>query len=102
MSVDQPLPNEDAVQALADILAARMQMEGGINMLEMQVRTLVLIEHVQLLTDLLVGLSGGEHTDESITAALCAKVSKVTASIKDELSKPRLVMPSNGAGTKRN
>lgn len=89
-----------AIEALAQVLATSAQMRQGVDIIKMELAVHVLMEHIGVLTELLVEHLSGT-TEARIDALLTGRLQTITQCIKDELEKPRLAMPGVGAGAKR-
>lgn len=117
---DQPLPPSSAspetnarfqeqIDALFPALLRKFQLGGNqFNPVELELRFLVVNEQLNLLTEIVKGLTNGEVTDETITNAMTERVKMLTKNLIDALnSAPRLAiaggaLPPRMNGSKHN
>lgn len=116
---EQPLPVgasaeanarfQTQVNAFGQALMRKFQLGGNqFNPLELELRVFVLIEQVNLLTEIIKKLATGEHTDETLTDAMALRMEAVTRNLMEALEKaPRLAiaggtLPSRMNGSKHN
>lgn len=94
---DQPLPPTDeqeqiaatnarmgvVVQDLGNALVQKFRDSGNqFNVLDIELKVLMLIENVQMLGALVIELSQGKFTDQSITETMTARVEKLVKSME--------------------
>ena len=97
---DQPRPDEvpvptptdrsqELVNQLSQLMLRRCQLnQGQIDILAMEIKVTLMAEHMQLLTALIVDMSGGKYTDESVSLTMNARVAAVVQSLEESLKTP--------------
>jgi len=106
---EQPRPSEGAspeanarfqekVNDLGQALMRKFQMSGNqFNALELELRLFILVEQVNVLTEIIKKFTGGEHTDESLTDAMTVRVGKLTEGLLAALNAAPRVAIAGGA-----
>jgi hypothetical protein len=85
---------QDAVNKLGQALVRKFQMNGNqFNALDLEMKVLLLVESMQIVISLIVQLSGGKHTDATITETMIARVTALIQAI-DPANAPRVAVAS--------
>lgn len=87
---------QDAVNKLGQALVRKFQMNGNqFNALDLEMKVLLLVESMQIVMQLLVQMSGGQHTDASITETMVARVQALIQAT-DPANAPKVVLATGG------
>jgi hypothetical protein len=81
---------QHTIDNVAKQLMQIAQASGQINMLEMQIQNLVAVEHLQLLTALIIDLSNGKYNDDTVTLGLAKRLSATSKILGQQIGKPVL------------
>lgn len=109
---DQPLPQPDpetnaAFQASVDELGRQLmrkfQLNGNqFNALELELRLMVLVEQVNVVTKIIQTISGA-YSDAELTVTMTKQVAQMAKAMQDALAAaPRIVAPAGGPGPRLN
>jgi hypothetical protein len=81
-----------SVNKLGAVLLKQAQANGGqIDIISLQLNMMMLTQTMQLMTALIIELSNGKYTDDSITATVNERVKEVIMGMESQLATPKIL-----------
>lgn len=77
-------------EKLGQLLLRQAQLRNAVDVLSLEINLRVLTEHVQILTQLIMSLTGGALTDDMVTTMLADRVNSQIQRVESELNAPQI------------